>query len=153
MAGPGWACVLLLSPPTALSTVGVWTRDPGTVVPTLIVAPDLAIFLSQLPSKPSQGPYCRTHPSPLHTPVGTPSQTPEQPNRTCGSPGLHTAPIMGLSPVSPRHRTCWTPVPAPLGPIEPLVQLGSQPLSPTSATASIIDSVPGPCHTCLSHSP
>lgn len=55
MSGPGWACVLLLSPPTALSTVGVWTRDPGTVVPTLNVAPGLVIFLSQLPSKPSLG--------------------------------------------------------------------------------------------------
>lgn len=33
--------------------------------------------------------------------MGTPSQTPEQPNRTCGSPGPRTAPIVGPSPVSP----------------------------------------------------
>lgn len=41
--GPGWACVfavLLLSPPTAPSAVGVWAWAPGTVVPTLTVAPD-----------------------------------------------------------------------------------------------------------------
>lgn len=65
MPGPGWACVLALSPPTALSTVGVWAWDPGTVVPTLTVVPDLAIFLSQLLSKPHHRPCYRTHHSPL----------------------------------------------------------------------------------------
>lgn len=52
--GPGWArvfAVLLLSPPTALSTVGVWAWAPGAVVPTLTVVPDLVTFLSQAPSQ------------------------------------------------------------------------------------------------------
>lgn len=79
MPGPGWACVLVLSPPTALSTVGGWAWDPGTVVPTLIVVPDLAIFPSQLLSKSHHGLCHGTHHSPLPSPCQDLSQTPSRP--------------------------------------------------------------------------
>lgn len=131
MPGPGWACVLALSPPTALSTVGVWAWDPGTVVPTLTVVPDLAIFLLQLLSKPHHRPCQRTHHSPLPSPCQDLSQTPSQPPatglvrpsfqahqdlsvtepvRTTVSPSASTVSVIGLFPVSPLseslHRTC-----------------------------------------------
>lgn len=72
MPGPGWArvfAVLLLSPPTALSTVGVWAWDPGAVVPTLIVVPDLVTFLSQSLSQPLHSPFTVPVIAPVTTPV------------------------------------------------------------------------------------